>query len=65
MDIVLPGNLQYSAVRNAASGAPFRPITVRDTIADLPPVGNGADKTEINVNCFLDLFNDLFDLSEI
>ena len=41
-------------MRNAALGAPFRPITVRDTLADLPPVGNGADKIEINVKCFLE-----------
>lgn len=47
LDIVLPGGLQYAAVRNAAAGAPLRSITVRDTIAELPPVGNGADKTEI------------------
>ncbi|MCO5563301.1 hypothetical protein L7F22_016941 [Adiantum nelumboides] len=48
LDIVLPGGLQYAAVKNTASGAPLRPITVRDTIADLPPVGNGADKLDIN-----------------
>lgn len=44
--ISLPGGLQYAAVRDAALGAPFRPITVRDTIGDLPPVGNGADQLE-------------------
>ncbi|KAH7279981.1 hypothetical protein KP509_37G046300 [Ceratopteris richardii] len=48
LEIVLPGGLQYAAVRNTSFGAPLRPITVRDTIADLPPVGNGADKLEIN-----------------
>lgn len=48
LDIVLPGGLTYAAVRNATSGAPLRPITVRDTIAELPPVGNGADKTDIS-----------------
>lgn len=48
--ISLPGGLQYAAVRDAALGAPFRSITVRDTIGDLPPVGNGADKLEITVS---------------
>eukprot|EP01018_Ginkgo_biloba_P018917 Gb_24436 [translate_table: standard] len=47
LKITLPGDLQYAAVRDAAGGAPFRSITVRDTIHDLPPVGNGADKSEI------------------
>ncbi|XP_057863874.2 DNA (cytosine-5)-methyltransferase 1B [Cryptomeria japonica] len=45
--ISLPGGLQYAAIKDAALGAPFRSITVRDTIGDLPPVGNGADKLEI------------------
>ncbi|KAH9318768.1 hypothetical protein KI387_020537, partial [Taxus chinensis] len=47
LKISLPGGLQYAAVKDAALGAPFRPITVRDTIGDLPLVGNGADKLEI------------------
>lgn len=47
LKISLPGGFQYAAVRDAAGGAPFRSITVRDTIGDLPPVGNGADKLEI------------------
>ncbi|KAF9617119.1 hypothetical protein IFM89_033619 [Coptis chinensis] len=47
--IAFPGNSQYAAVRSTAGGAPFRAITVRDTIGDLPPVGNGASKTEIEV----------------
>lgn len=47
LNIVLPGGVQYAAVKDAAAGAPLRSITVRDTIAELPPVDNGADKTEI------------------
>ncbi|KAF8404029.1 hypothetical protein HHK36_008905 [Tetracentron sinense] len=42
LKITLPGNVQYAAVRSTASGAPFRAITVRDTIGDLPAVGNRA-----------------------
>ena len=40
--VSFPGGLQYAAVRDVALGAPFHPITVRDTIGDLPPIGNGA-----------------------
>ncbi|KAF8404028.1 hypothetical protein HHK36_008904 [Tetracentron sinense] len=40
LKITLPGNAHYAAVRSTASGAPFRAITVRDTIGDLPAVGN-------------------------
>ncbi|KAL5697799.1 DNA (cytosine-5-)-methyltransferase [Ranunculus cassubicifolius] len=47
LKIPLPGNPQYAAVRSTATGAPFRAITVRDTIGDLPPVGNGASKLEM------------------
>lgn len=47
LKISLSGNLQYAAVRSTASGAPFRALTVRDTIGDLPPVGNGASNTNI------------------
>ncbi|BBN15236.1 DNA (cytosine-5)-methyltransferase 1 [Marchantia polymorpha subsp. ruderalis] len=43
LGITLPGGGQYAAVRDAGLGAPFRAITVRDTIADLPAVANGAD----------------------
>ncbi|XP_071699041.1 DNA (cytosine-5)-methyltransferase 1B-like [Rutidosis leptorrhynchoides] len=43
--VTLNDNTQYGAVRSTASGAPFRAITVRDTIGDLPPVGNGASAT--------------------
>lgn len=46
LKISLPGGLQFATVRDAALGAPFRPITVRDTIGDLPPVGNGAVQLE-------------------
>ncbi|KAJ4950398.1 hypothetical protein NE237_027230 [Protea cynaroides] len=44
LKISLSGNEQYAAVRSTANGAPFRAITVKDTIGDLPPVGNGASK---------------------
>nr|WDW19225.1 DNMT protein [Humulus lupulus] len=47
LKISLSGNLQYAAARSTANGAPFRAITVRDTIGDLPPVGNGASKTNL------------------
>lgn len=49
LKITLSNNLQYAAVRSTASGAPFRAITVRDTIGDLPAVGNGASKTNLEV----------------
>ncbi|XP_073138246.1 DNA (cytosine-5)-methyltransferase 1B-like [Henckelia pumila] len=47
LKISLSGNLYYSAVRSTARGAPLRSLTVRDTIGDLPPVGNGASKASI------------------
>ncbi|XP_059647244.1 DNA (cytosine-5)-methyltransferase 1 [Cornus florida] len=47
LKITLSGNLQYAAVRSTSTGAPFRSITVRDTIGDLPAVGNGASKTNL------------------
>ncbi|KAK1311398.1 DNA (cytosine-5)-methyltransferase 1B [Acorus calamus] len=49
LKISLPGYEQFSAVRSTAGGAPFRSMTVRDTIGDLPPVGNGASKLTIDV----------------
>lgn len=49
LKISLSDGLQYAAVRSTASGAPFRAITVRDTIGDLPPVGNGASKAILEV----------------
>ncbi|XP_028756497.1 DNA (cytosine-5)-methyltransferase 1-like [Neltuma alba] len=45
--ISLSNSVQYAAVRSTANGAPFRAITVRDTIGDLPPVGNGASKANM------------------
>ncbi|KNA19778.1 hypothetical protein SOVF_058430 [Spinacia oleracea] len=42
LKVNLDSNTQYAAVRSTATGAPFRSITVRDTIGDLPAVGNGA-----------------------
>ncbi|VFQ73766.1 unnamed protein product [Cuscuta campestris] len=42
--INLSKNLQYAAARSTADGAPFRSLTVRDTIGDLPAVVNGASK---------------------
>ncbi|KAJ1379466.1 S-adenosyl-L-methionine-dependent methyltransferase [Sesbania bispinosa] len=50
LKITLSQNVQYAAVRSTASGAPFRAITVRDTIGDLPSVVNGASKTNIEAS---------------
>ncbi|GMI86703.1 METHYLTRANSFERASE 2, methyltransferase 1, DECREASED DNA METHYLATION 2, METHYLTRANSFERASE I [Hibiscus trionum] len=47
LKVTLSHNLQYAAVRSTAGGAPFRSITVRDTIGDLPAVGNGASKANL------------------
>ncbi|KAJ0964117.1 hypothetical protein J5N97_029239 [Dioscorea zingiberensis] len=47
LKISLSSDMYYSAVRSTAGGAPFRSITVRDTIGDLPPVENGASKLTI------------------
>ncbi|CAK9149524.1 unnamed protein product [Ilex paraguariensis] len=47
LKVSLSENLQYAAVRSTSTGAPFRPITVRDTIGDLPAVSNGASKTSL------------------
>ncbi|PIA25051.1 hypothetical protein AQUCO_13000002v1 [Aquilegia coerulea] len=49
LKISLSRKVQYAAVQSTAGGAPFRAITVRDTIGDLPQVGNGASKTELEV----------------
>ncbi|CAN8255576.1 unnamed protein product [Cochlearia groenlandica] len=46
LKIALNKRLHYAAVRSTARGAPFRPITVRDTIGDLPPVEDGESKTK-------------------
>lgn len=48
LKISLPGDSYYAAARSTAGGAPFRSITVRDTIGDLPPVQNGASKLTID-----------------
>ena len=49
LKITLSENVQYAAVRSTANGAPLRAITVRDTIGDLPAVGNGASKGNMEV----------------
>ncbi|KAL1190939.1 DNA (cytosine-5)-methyltransferase 1 [Cardamine amara subsp. amara] len=45
LNISLSQGLRYSAIRSTKLGAPFRSITVRDAIGDLPPVENGESKT--------------------
>ncbi|KAL5854193.1 hypothetical protein ACOSQ4_003995 [Xanthoceras sorbifolium] len=45
LKIKLAEDAHYAAVQSTANGAPFRAITVRDTIGDLPAVGNGASIT--------------------
>ncbi|KAL5560163.1 hypothetical protein UlMin_036374, partial [Ulmus minor] len=47
LKITLSGGVQYAAARSTAGGAPYRAITVRDTIGDLPTVGNGASNTDL------------------
>ncbi|KAL0348175.1 UNVERIFIED_CONTAM: DNA (cytosine-5)-methyltransferase 1B [Sesamum angustifolium] len=47
LKISLSKSLQYSAARSTTRGAPFRSLTVRDTIGDLPPVSNGASNTSL------------------
>lgn len=49
LKVSLSGNSHYAAVRSTAGGAPFRAITVRDSIGDLPPVQNGASKINLEV----------------
>jgi hypothetical protein len=49
LKINLPDGKYYAAAKSTARGAPFRSITVRDTIGDLPPVQNGASKLAIQV----------------
>ncbi|KAH9750483.1 DNA (cytosine-5)-methyltransferase [Citrus sinensis] len=49
LKVKLARNSHYAAVRSTANGAPFRAITVRDTIGDLPAVGNGASVTTMEV----------------
>lgn len=50
LKIPLGGNIHYAAVGSTANGAPFRGITVRDTIGDLPAVRNGASKPRMEVD---------------
>lgn len=54
LKIKLAEDTHYAAVRSTSSGAPFRAITVRDTIGDLPAVGNGATQSTMEVRflCF-------------
>lgn len=52
LKVTLSGNSQYAAVRSSANGAPFRAITVRDTIGDLPSVENGASATTMGVRFY-------------
>ncbi|KAJ0039655.1 hypothetical protein Pint_27589 [Pistacia integerrima] len=47
LKITLSENSVYAAARSTSNGAPFRAITVRDTIGELPAVGNGASKTNM------------------
>ncbi|KAJ1293196.1 hypothetical protein BS78_01G049700 [Paspalum vaginatum] len=47
LKINLPDGKYYAAAKSTAAGAPFRSITVRDTVGDLPPVENGASKPTI------------------
>ncbi|CAI8593488.1 unnamed protein product [Vicia faba] len=47
LKIRLSENVHYAAVHSTADGAPLRPITVRDTIGELPAVGNGASRTNM------------------
>lgn len=49
--VTLDSSNQFAAVRSTAAGAPFRSITVRDTIGDLPAVENGASQATMEVRC--------------
>lgn len=53
LKVTLSERMHYAAVRSTASGAPFRAITVRDIIGDLPAVGNGASETSMEVESLL------------
>lgn len=52
LNISLSKGLHYAAVPSTKCGAPFRPITVRDSIGYLPPVENGESETN-KILCFL------------
>lgn len=56
LKITLPDGQYYAAARSTAGGAPFRAITVRDTIGDLPKVENGASKLTLEVMTAPSLF---------
>lgn len=45
--IPLSKDSHYAAARSTADGGPFRSLTVRDTIGDLPAVSNGASKPTV------------------
>ncbi|KAJ0253860.1 Bromo adjacent homology (BAH) domain-containing protein [Hirschfeldia incana] len=45
LKIKLSERSHYAAVRSTQYGAPFRSITVKDTIEDLPPIQNGESET--------------------
>ncbi|CAN0865136.1 DNA (cytosine-5)-methyltransferase 1 [Linum grandiflorum] len=47
LKVSLSSKLQYAAAKSTAGGAPFRAVTVRDTIGDLPAVTNGASKATL------------------
>ncbi|GAB4846819.1 DNA (cytosine-5)-methyltransferase 1A [Ancistrocladus abbreviatus] len=47
LNIKLDSKRKYAAMPSTRVGAPFRSVTVRDTIGDLPPVENGASETTI------------------
>lgn len=49
LKVTLSKSTHYAAVPSTANGAPFRAITVRDTIGNLPAVTNGASKTTMEV----------------
>lgn len=53
LKIAAPGGISYAVVPSTAYGAPFRSITVRDAIGELPPVENGSSKLTIEVNFLL------------
>lgn len=61
LKISLSGNAHYAAVRSTARGAPFRSLTIRDTIGDLPSVNNGASNTilEVLMTCSIQYSNSL------
>lgn len=54
LKIKLSKRSHYAAVRSTQYGAPFRSITVKDTINDLPPIENGESETNREV-CMIDI----------